>query len=779
MNMPTRDYESFLLAKRKTVEPVGFEADELNPMLFEWQEKIVRWALRRGRAALFEDCGLGKTPQQLEWAHQVCVHTGGNVLILTPLAVAGQTIREAEKFGIVAHHSRDGIGDLSGIVVTNYERLHYFNSEDFTGIVLDESSILKAFDGKTRKLLTNFAEPIKYRLACTATPAPNDLIELTNHSEFLDIMSGKEIIALYFRQDGNTTHSWRLKGHAVDDFWNWMASWTVAVRRPSDIGYEDGDFILPPLNVENFTVDGHVLDGELFQLEAHGLLERRRARAKSLDERVRLAAEIANDIDDSVLIWCDLNKESEALTKAIDGAVEVRGSHSAEYKEEKLKGFTEGTVRKMVSKPSIAGWGMNWQHCSNVIFVGLSDSYEQYYQAVRRCWRYGQIRPVNVYIITAKTEGAVLANIKRKEKQSNEMFEGILEHMKKHMDIGSATERVTMDYEKDTADGEGWRMLLGDAVERIKEIDDESAGLLVFSPPFPGMYAYTNSDRDVGNVASTEQLIKHFSFLMNDMLRITMPGRVCCVHLTQEPTFKGASGYVGLRDFRGDVIRHMESAGWIYYSEVTIDKNPMLKASRTKESTLLFKTLSKDSASCRPALADYILVFKKRGDNTSPIEAGTHERWNPEAGWISADEWCEWAAPVWYRAMPKVRSEFSSAPDQPNYPSEHQVTDGISETHVLRNYVDGKEYEDEKHLCPLQLGVIERCIKLWSAPGDTIFSPFAGIGSEGHEAIRLHREFIGIELKRSYYNVAVANLQDAEAQTKKQDMPLFAEVESK
>jgi len=770
------NYDEFLLTKRKSVESVGFEVDDINPMLFDWQAKIVRWALRRGRAAIFEDCGLGKTPQQLEWARHVCDHTGGNVLILTPLAVAGQTIREADKFGVTAHHTRNGMDGHSGVIVTNYERLHYYNPEDFQGIVLDESSILKSFDGKTRKALSAFASTIHYRLACTATPAPNDLIELTNHSEFLDIMRGKEIVALYFIQDGNTTHKWRLKGHAVNDFWKWMASWSVAIRKPSDIGYPDDEFALPPLNVENISVDGDILEGELFQVEAHGLLDRRRARSKSMDERVSKAADIANSIDGPVLIWCDLNKESEALTKAITGAVEVRGSHSAEYKEENLNGFSDGSVHKLVSKPSIAGWGMNWQHCNNMVFVGLSDSYEQYYQAMRRCWRYGQKNPVNIYIITAKTEGAVLANIQRKQAQSDQMFEGIIQHMKDYINLDVKSEKTTMDYAKDSASGENWELMLGDSCERIKEIDDDSIGMSVFSPPFPGMYAYTNSDRDIGNVASTGQLIEHFSFMMADILRITMPGRSCCIHLTQEPTFKGADGYVGLRDFRGDVIRHMESHGWRYYSEVTIDKNPMLKASRTKESTLLFKTLSKDSASCRPALADYILVFKKPGDNPLPIESGTHPRWNPGKGWISADEWCEWASPVWYRAMPRVKGEFSSAPDQDNYPSNHQSTDGISETDVLRNFVKGREDDDEKHLCPLQLGVIERCVKLWSAPGDTVFSPFAGIGSEGYKAIRLHRKFVGIELKKSYYDVAISNLRDAERKSKEHDMPLFEEA---
>jgi DNA modification methylase len=371
---------------------------------------------------------------------------------------------------------------------------------------------------------------------------------------------------------------------------------------------------------------------------------------------------------------------------------------------------------------------------------------------------------VQCHVITSQAEGAVVANIERKERQAAEMFDEIVRNMSIH-ELNRQAERSTMEYETDEKSGDGWRMLLGDACERLKEIDADSVGLSVFSPPFPGMYAYTNSERDVGNVASIAQLLDHFAFLMPELLRVTMPGRMCCVHLTQEPVFKAHDGYVGLRDFRGDTIARMQDAGWIYYGEVCIDKNPMLKASRTKEHTLLFKTLGKDSSGCRPALADYVLIFRKRGENPIPITAGQHQRWNPDGGWITADEWCEWAAPVWYRAMPQEYNPHSNAPPQENYPSRHQATDGILETDVLK-VAPAREADDEKHLCPLQLGVIERCVKLWSAPGDLVLSPFAGIGSEGYKAVTLHRRFVGIELKRSYWAVACSNLARAEAEAK-------------
>jgi DNA modification methylase len=326
----------------------------------------------------------------------------------------------------------------------------------------------------------------------------------------------------------------------------------------------------------------------------------------------------------------------------------------------------------------------------------------------------------------------------------------------------------------DQIEGERFKAFNGDSIEIVAELPENSIGLSVFSPPFPGMYAYTNSARDVGNVRNFAELVEHFSYLAGSLLKVTQPGRMCCVHLTQEPVFKGRDGYVGLRDFRGDMIRCMESAGWNYYSEVTIDKNPMLKASRTKEATLLFKTLAADSSMSRPALADYIIVFKKPGTNSNPIRAGISARYDNRDGWITCDEWCEWAAPVWYRKMPAEKSPHY--PFQDNYPSRHQATDGINEGDVLRNFTQGRENDDEKHLCPLQLGVIERCVKLWSNPDDVVLSPFMGIGSEGYVAIRHNRRFVGCELKPSYFRVACTNLRDAERRRIAKDADLFGSV---
>ena len=442
------NYAEFLNTKREKVNPCGFAVDPsaMTPALFDWQREIIAWALKRGRAAMFEDCGLGKTAQQLEWARHVVEHTGRAVLILAPLAVSDQTIREGGKFGIAVHRCNSGDDVIPAAVnVTNYERLEKFNSDPFAGIVLDESSILKAYDGKTRRMITDFAKPIEYRLCCTATPAPNDLIELCNHAEFLDIMSGKEILALFFRQDGNTTHNWRLKGHARQAFWMWMAEWSVAIRRPSDIGYSDDGYILPPLNMIQETVTNDVHDGWLFAMEARTLAERRESRKNSLGRRVARAAELANNSSEQWLIWCDLNAEGDALADAIPDAVQVKGADSTDFKEKTLNDFATGNLRVLVSKPSIAGFGMNFQTCHNVLFVGLSDSYEAFYQAIRRCWRFGQTKSVNCHVLCADSDGAVVENIRRKDAQSTEMFDEVVKAMSGIGEVG-ATRRNEMAY---------------------------------------------------------------------------------------------------------------------------------------------------------------------------------------------------------------------------------------------------------------------------------------------------------------------------------------------
>jgi len=430
MKQDGNSYQEFLSGKTLIDPDTGLkEIPELNPMLFDFQRDLVRWALRRGRAAIWADCGLGKGPMALEWAR----HIPGKVLIVAPLAVSQQFKREAEKFGVEVGLAKTQDEISKRITITNYERLAAFEPDQFTGVVLDESSILKAFDGKTRNQLIEVFSQTPFRLCCSATPAPNDHMELCNHAEFLGVMTRTEMLSMFFVHDGGDTSKWRIKGHAEKDFWRWICSWAVILRKPSDLCYEDKDFLLPSIKFISHTIDsGKPADGTLFAIEAATLQERVSARRSSIKDRVALAAEIANDIpiDRQILVWCNLNRESDALTRAITGAVEVKGSDSAEHKEQAIIDFVDGRTRAIVSKPVMFGYGLNLQCCSDNIFVGLSDSYEQFYQAVRRSWRFGQKRQVDVHIITAKTEGAVLANIQRKEVDAQRMTDGMLAEMK-------------------------------------------------------------------------------------------------------------------------------------------------------------------------------------------------------------------------------------------------------------------------------------------------------------------------------------------------------------
>lgn len=423
------DYQKFIAKKKISDVPSGFSPTGLNDNLFDFQNDLVTWACRRGRAALFEDCGLGKTPQQLAWAQQVAEKTNLPVLGLAPLCVTKQTQREGRKFGIEVNLANHQSEVKPGINYTNYEKLHHFDASKFSGIVLDESSILKSFDGATRNNIIESFERTPYKLACTATPAPNDFMELGNHAEFLGVMSRVEMLATFFVHDGGDTAKWRLKGHAEQDFWKWLCSWAVNIRKPSDLGYDDGKFKLPKLNMYEHIVESkQKMDGYLFALPASSLQERRSARSASLNERVELAANLATSSKEQWVFWCNLNSESQMLSKMI-GAEEISGATSDDDRERIAQGFLDGSIRRVVTKPSIWGFGMNLQCCHNTGLVGLSDSYESFYQVVRRFWRFGQTKPVNAHLIISNLEGAVLKNIKRKEADASQMASEMVKNM--------------------------------------------------------------------------------------------------------------------------------------------------------------------------------------------------------------------------------------------------------------------------------------------------------------------------------------------------------------
>ncbi len=410
------NYQEFLKMKEKRCVTAGFELRNAPPALFDYQRHIVAWACNRGKAAIFADCGLGKTIMQLAWASNI----PGDVLILAPLAVSDQTAAEGDRFGIAVNRCDDDADIKPGINITNYERLSKFNCSRFSGVVLDESSILKNYSGKIRNEIIDSFRRTPYKLACTATPAPNDFMELGNHCEFLDVASRTEMLAEYFVHDGGETQKWRLKGHAIKPFWEWVGTWAMNIRKPSDIGFSDDGFVLPSLDIKEHIVraDYHQ-QGFLFPMVANTLAERKDARKLTIKQRAEKVAELIKDKpSDPWIVWCNLNAEADAITSLLPEAREIRGTLTADVKRELMNGFSSGEIKILVTKPSIAGFGMNWQHCANVAFLGISDSYEEFYQAIRRCWRFGQKREVTAHIVISDTEGAVVANIKRKESQA-------------------------------------------------------------------------------------------------------------------------------------------------------------------------------------------------------------------------------------------------------------------------------------------------------------------------------------------------------------------------
>jgi hypothetical protein len=436
-------YENFIHSKSQLGGKHGFEPVFMPDYLFDFQRDLVEWSLEKGRAGIFADCGLGKTPMQLVWAENVVRKTGGNVLILTPLAVAIQTKHEAEKFDIEASVSRDGTV-YPGITITNYQKLHLFNASDFVGVVCDESSILKSFTGATRGAITAFMRKLPYRLLATATAAPNDFTELGTSSEALGYLGHMDMLNRFFKNEQSNSATgrqwgevvkWRLKGHAELPFWRWVCSWARAIRKPSDLGYSDTDFILPPLTENHHLVTARTLaEGMLFALPAVGLQEQREERRRTIDERCEQVAGLVNDSGQPALIWCNLNDEGDLLESLIPDSVQVAGKDSDDNKETKLTGFAEGNSRVLITKPKIGAWGLNYQHCNHVVTFP-SHSYEQHYQGIRRCWRFGQKRPVTVDLVTTEGEMGVLKNLKFKSDKADRMFAALVDEMNNAISI--------------------------------------------------------------------------------------------------------------------------------------------------------------------------------------------------------------------------------------------------------------------------------------------------------------------------------------------------------
>ena len=721
------EYDVFVENKRRSEVPTGHHPGVLNKHLFDFQHAIVSWAVRRGRAAIFADTGLGKTLMQLSWAAEVSDHKDGIILILAPLAVSDQTIEQGQTFGIpVRKVPHGGSPDSPGIWITNYERIGAIQFEDLTGIVLDESSILKSHDGKTRAKIIESSQGVPYRLSCTATPSPNDFEELGNQCEFLGVMSRTEMLATYFINDTGDTGTWKLKGWGQSRFWEWMGSWSVVIRNPSDIGFDGTRYELPEIVYQEHVVSTKTLDGELFARPAYTMQERRHAQRQSIYDRCQALADIVNsEPDEPWLIWCHLNDEAETLRQMIPGSVNVQGSDSPESKTANLLCFAHGTVKRLISKPKIAGFGMNWQHCARMAFVGLDDSFEKFYQAVRRCYRFGQTRNVHVHVFTAENEGQILANIKRKEVNHHDMSTNMIEHMRDIMNAELKGQKNIVDeYREDEFSGNGFTVYLGDCVKWSRKMADNSIDYSVFSPPFADLFVYSNSDHDMGNCADDEEFVAQLKYLITELYRIIKPGRNVSFHCMNLPTTKMRQGFIGLRDFRGTLIRAFQDAGFIYHSEVCIWKDPVMAMQRTKALGLLHKTIRENSTMSRMGLPDYVVTMRKPGECETRVKHGDD---------LPVAMWQKYASPIW---------------------------DDINQGRTL-NKLPARDENDTKHMCPLQLDVIERCIHLWTNPGDLVFSPFTGIGSEGVTAMKMGRRFVGIELKPQYWELACQNINDA------------------
>jgi len=729
------NYDDFIASKKKIEVPTGHNPGDLNEHLFDFQHAIVTWAARRGRAAIFADTGLGKTLMQLSWAQEVQRHTGGKVLILAPLAVSEQTIEQGSTFGIdVSRYAGQTAG---GIYITNYERIDEAFATEWAGIVLDESSILKSHDGKTRTKIIDYAQGIPYRLSCTATPSPNDFEELGNQCEFLGVMTRTEMLATYFVNDTGDTGTWRLKGWGASKFWEWMGTWAVVLRNPSDIGFDGSAYLLPAPEYFEHVVDAES-DGDLFAKPAQTMTERRKAQRNSIEQRcAALAALVNSQPDEPWLIWCHLNDEAELLASLIPGAVNVQGSDKPETKAAQMLRFSHGELRVLISKPKICGFGMNWQHCARMAFVGLDDSFEKFYQAVRRCFRFGQKRNVHVHLFVAENEGQVLNNLKRKEQQHHEMSANMVDHMRDIMNNElKGTANVKEEYREDVYEGDGFTVHLSDCVKLARKIEDNSLDYSVFSPPFADLFVYSNSDHDMGNCRDDAEFVAQLRYLIAELFRTIKPGRNVSFHCMNLPTTKMRQGYIGLRDFRGDLIRAFQDAGFIYHSEVAIWKDPVVAMQRTKALGLLHKTIRENASMSRMGLPDYVVTMRKPGDCESRVthygDMSEAEVSDHPTKVLPVMLWQKYASPIW---------------------------DDIDQGRTL-NRMPARDENDEKHMCPLQLDVIERCIHLWTNPGDLIFSPFTGIGSEGYCAVKMGRRFIGSELKPQYWELAVENIKE-------------------
>jgi DNA modification methylase len=750
----TQDYEAFLKTKTPVYEGSGkiVDPDLVHSKLFDYQRDIVLWAVRKGRAAIFADVGLGKTYMQGEYARLINETT----LFVAPLLVVFQTIEALKDLGMDVRYARsqaDVDFSVTKFWITNYENITKFSTRLFRTCVLDESSILKSFSGPTKQALCKLFEKTPYKLACTATPAPNDMGEIGNHAEWLGVMPARNMTAVYFTHDAKAAapgeSKYRLKKHSVKRFYRWMASWAIALKKPSDLGYSDDNYQLPKLNIHVHTVPSTytpkgMLDG--FGAEAVSATDANRLRRKTLADRLKIVQSLVEASDEQFLIWTGLNDEDRALMKALpDDTERLWGDMKNSAKIAAFQSWASGQKRTLITKASMAGSGMNMQHAHNMIFCGLSYSWEDYYQCIGRMLRFGQMHDVNVHIVISEPEKIIYDTIVAKGKQAMDMTTQLIEASREYARQelqGPVPGDADFVYQKAEARSKSgrWEIWLGDSTERMKEMPDNSIDGGLHSPPFGRtIYIYSNTARDLGNSLTQDQFLRHYRQIARQLLRVTKPGRIHGVHIQDIKLYEVRDGHRGIQALSDTIVRMFTGLGWEYRARVTIQKNPQAVATRNKDSDLLFITGKRDSTKLAPLNTDYLLIFRKPGENAVPVKP---YEINPKTGRqeMTEQEWIRNAHAVWTSGT---------------------LMD-IRETNTL-NVKVAKANEDEKHLAPLQLDLIGWFYSMYTNPGEEVFSPYGGIGSEPYVAVKMGRIGRSIELNPNYFRVAQRNLRDAEA----------------
>lgn len=699
-------YTDFINSKKTILSKTGFEANNLNKNLFPFQEYIVKKALSSGKFAIFADCGLGKTLMQLAWAEQVALYTNKKVLILAPLAVKAQTYNEGIKFDI----------DMSNIDIINYEQIENIDCKKYGGVVLDESSILKNYNGAYKKMIIDNFYFTDFKLACTATPSPNDELEIGNHAEFLSIMTSQDMRAMFFTTDKELIKGdkYRLKKHAEKEFYGWISSWAIMISKPSDIGFNDSGYNLPSLNyIEKKIITDKKENGLLFNSISVSAIDFNNELKLTKINRLEEVANIVNNSNENFIIWIKQNEEGDLLRELIHDSKEVKGSDSVEYKEQTLLDFANNKFKVLITKAKIAQFGLNFQNCRNQVFASLDFSFESLYQSIRRSYRFGQKNNVNIYLITTDTMENVIKSIEEKEekfiKMQTEMRLAIMNNFK-----NDSKDKYSKMYES-----HNYKIILGDCVEEVSKIQDNSIDYSFFSPPFGALYVFSDDPKDMSNVKNNDEFLNHFKYLVKELYRVIKSGRLVSIHMMQSTTLLGRDGFYSIVDFRGDLIRLFQECGFYFHAENMIRKDPKTAAIRTKNRQLMHGTTKKDSSIVRPGLADYILTFRKPGENLIPIQND-----------IPFDLWCKIAEPVWI---------------------------DVNESDTL-DYRNARDNNDERHITPTQLTPIEWCYNMWVNKGETVLSPFSGVASEGVVALRTGRKYIGIELKESYFEISKKNL---------------------